>query len=155
MQIVFSLLAVAISVFTVTNSAAQDGQPISWSYQWNQTSDDEGMIVLTASLTPGWHLYSQHLEEGGPIPTQLNFTKRSDFELIGKPQEKGSAFTYYDSLYEMNITWYAYEVGFLQKVRLNKPSTTLECMVSFMVCNNNKCIPMKEEFVISIGDMRK
>lgn len=150
MHLVRQILAV-ICFFALAEAAWAQGQrPVSWSCQWNNTSNNEGNLVVTASLQAGWHVYSQHLDEGGPIPTRLNIVKADDFKLIGQPQEKGSAYTYYDSLYEMNITWYSYEVGFLQKVRLEKSSATIRCEVVFMVCNDNECIPMREKLTIPV-----
>lgn len=132
----------------------QDIKPVSWSTQWNYLSGSEGSLVVTASLAPGWHLYSQYLDEGGPIPTHLDFIRTNDFEIMGKTQEKGSPLIYYDSLYEMNITQYSYEVGFLQKIRLNKRIATIRCEVLFMACSENQCIPMREELSIPVAIRR-
>lgn len=150
-QILLSLSFLALTVPT----CGQDNEPVSWSCQWNNTSGNEGTLVVAANLDPGWHLYSQHIDDGGPIPTRLNFTKTDDFELVGQPQEKGSAFTYYDSLYEMNIKWYSYEVGFLQKVRLKTSKAKIQCEIIFMVCNDNECIPMREKFTIPVVAARQ
>jgi DsbC/DsbD-like thiol-disulfide interchange protein len=133
------------------NCEAQDSSPISWTCQWNYVSGRKGTIAITASLAPGWHLYSQNIAEGGPIPTRLEFLKSDDFDTVGKAEEHGKPFTYYDSLYEMSITTYAYEVAFLQKISLNKPKATVKCKAAFMLCNDNQCIPSKESFTIPVS----
>lgn len=152
MRLLFSPLAI---IFTVAIPSyvceAQDSSPISWTCQWNYVSGMKGTVAVTASLAPGWHLYSQNIADGGPIPTTLEFLESDAFDTIGKVEERGTPATYYDSIYEMSITTYAYEVAFFQKISLNKPKATVKCHAAFMLCNDNLCIPAKETFTIPVS----
>ncbi len=50
----------------------------------------------------------------------------------------------------MDITWYSSIVTFFQKIRLNKPVTTISGKVEYMTCNNEVCIPSMHEFNVDV-----
>jgi DsbC/DsbD-like thiol-disulfide interchange protein len=124
--------------------------PVSWSYAMHRISGHEWLFTTTATLAPGWHIYSQHLGEGGPIPTRITLNPNDDYSLIGTSEEKGKAFHFYDSLYKMNITWYIGEVSFLQRVSMNRMVPELRGIIQYMVCNNSQCIPHEQNFTVHV-----
>lgn len=113
-------------------------------------SKDEVTLVITANITPGWHLYSQFIEAGGPMPTRFFFEQTHDFILEGKVEENGEAVKFMDDNYEMEIIWYKGQVNFLQKVRTFQPVATLKGHIEFMTCNNEICVPGERSFSIDI-----
>ncbi|HEU4903078.1 MAG TPA: hypothetical protein VFT06_09805, partial [Flavisolibacter sp.] len=52
---------VALSFMIGTLVFAQN--PVSWSFTSKKVSDKVYEVVLTASIQPGWHLYSQNQPE--------------------------------------------------------------------------------------------
>lgn len=48
--------------------------PVNWSYEIVKVSDLEYELVFTATIDDGWYVYSQFLEDGGPIPTSIQIT---------------------------------------------------------------------------------
>ncbi len=50
-----------------------------------QTSQDggEGLLSVTATLGPGWHIYSVSQPDGGPLRTQIALEPSNDFVLAG------------------------------------------------------------------------
>lgn len=53
--------------FTCSDFAqAQKGSYVNWTYNAEPISDREALIIITAGVPLGWHLYSQHLKQGGP-----------------------------------------------------------------------------------------
>jgi hypothetical protein len=62
---------VVLAAFAVN---AQIMKPVTWSYAAKKTSKNEATVFLKATIQPGWHIYSQYLKEGGPIPTSFTFT---------------------------------------------------------------------------------
>jgi hypothetical protein len=65
---------------------AQIERPVTWSYSAEQKGE-EATIILKATIEKGWHLYSQDIPTGGPIPTSFKFNSSPDFSLVGKTIE--------------------------------------------------------------------
>ena len=104
------------------------------------TPSDTWKIVAEAEVEEGWYIYSQYLEEGGPVPTQLNL-ETSGVEPIGKAIEIGDPITGYDDLFGMDIVKFKYAVTFSQEVRMPKGWKSLSGEVYYMVCNDEQCLP--------------
>src|SRR6267154_484909 len=124
---------------------SQENRMVQWQFKTNFVSTDEIMLVITAALHPGWHLYSQDIKEGGPMPTRFTFDQTKDFLLLGGPQEKGKSFSYHDEVSEMEITWYTGTVTFSQRIKILRPST-ISGSIEYMTCNDHACIPGKQKF---------
>ncbi|TDP02225.1 protein-disulfide reductase DsbD family protein [Flavobacterium sp. 245] len=120
---------------------AQIYNPIKWKTSVQKISDTEYELQAKAIIESGWHLYSQNVADGGPIPTHFTFTKASEFKLIGDvKEEKGQ--TINDPVFKMQITFFEKETTFKQRVKLtgNKPFK-IKAEVEFMVCNDENCLP--------------
>ena len=125
--------------------------PVAWHFDVEPLNMNESTVVLKATLAPGWHIYSQHLAEGGPIPTRFRFDTGNDVVLEATTLEQGDAHTFHDDLYEMDITWYSESVVFQQRIRLIKPVKVLRGTIEYMTCNNEICIPAEKEFSIPLA----
>lgn len=136
--LVFSLL-----FGVVFGASAQLENPVSWSYAAKKISNTEAIIYLKATIEDSWHIYSQQLKPGGPNKTVFSFTPSKDFSLVGKTIEP-KPITEYEKVFKMNVSYFENQVVFQQKIKLNKPSTTVKGMVEFMVCNDKSCLPPAE-----------
>lgn len=135
----------------VSISKAQIEKPVHWSYSSEKINDQEAILVLKADIAPGWHVYSQFIKEGGPIPTSFKFDPSPDFQLAGKVLDSPKALSGFDKNFNMEIFWHENEVIFKQRVKLKQP-TTITGELEFMVCNDHKCLPpTEEEFSIPVG----
>ena len=144
-------LLVFFLVFAVYHVQAQILEPVKWSFSSKKVSDKEANLIITAKINAGWHVYSQFIEEGGPIPTSFKFTPSGDYRLSGKVAELPKAVSAFDKNFDMQIAWHEKEVIFTQKIILNKPKTTVSGVLEFMVCNDEKCLPPTEvEFTIPV-----
>lgn len=144
------LLGLLLILLTL-GAKAQIENPVKWSYSFEKLSENEANILIKANIDKGWHLYSQFIEDGGPIPTSFKFTPKADFTLIGKVSESPKAVSAYDPNFGMQISWHQTQVTFTQKVKLKNPKTTISGVLEFMVCNDQKCLPpTEEEFSVSI-----
>ena len=141
------LLAVGFAL-TAYTSYGQSKAPVVWSFNTERISKHEIILTLTADVAAGWHVYSQYSGKDGPQPTRVIFNTHDNYALIGRPEEKGRASTYYDSIYEMKITWFAGRVSYLQKIKLMEPVMRISGRIEYMVCNNQMCVPDKREFVV-------
>ena len=61
------LLLLFSTLFLTLGLQAQMVDPVKWDTQVEQVSKEEYKLIFTADLDPGWMLYSQHTEDGGPI----------------------------------------------------------------------------------------
>jgi DsbC/DsbD-like thiol-disulfide interchange protein len=124
--------------------------PVTWTYEAERLKPQEWRLKLQASLAPGWHIYSQHLKEGGPIPTLIRTEPNQEYSFVGKAEEKGKPVQFYDSIYEMEITWYAEQVSFVQKIIFDRITSEINGTVEYMVCDSHQCLPQEEKFTINL-----
>lgn len=121
-----------------------------WEFKADNSAGNEIVLNITGSIAPGWHLYSQFLEDGGPIPTHFIFNNSNEYQLIGNVSESGRSQKFFDKTFEMDIVWYTGLVSFSQKILLNKLPTSIKGHIEYMTCNSIVCIPDKRDFNFSI-----
>jgi thiol:disulfide interchange protein DsbD len=124
---------------------AQIYNPVTWTTQTEKVSESDFDLVITAKIDSGWHLYSQNVPDGGPIPTTISFTEKPDaYQLIGDPQED-EGHEEYDNVFEMDIKYFENTAVFKQRIRvLTEEKLILEGVVEFMVCDDANCLPPTE-----------
>lgn len=148
--IIFLFLAIASQAqFPDPNAKIYD--PVKWSFASEKYNDKEHNLIITAKIEKGWHVYSQFIEDGGPIPTSFKFMPSSDYKLVGSVTESPKAETAFDKTFDMQIAWHKDQVVFKQKVLLKVPEIKISGMLEFMVCDDQRCLPSEEvEFTIAI-----
>ena len=123
------------------NLQAQIYDPISWSTSVEKVTNTEYILVTSASIEPGWHLYSQDVPPDGPIPTSFFYEENEAFELVGETQEEEGT-TVNDPVFEMFIKFFEDRAEFRQPVKLRDTSlVSIEGEVEFMVCDDERCLP--------------
>lgn len=135
---------------------AQIYSPIKWKTSVQKVSDTEYELQAQALIENGWHLYSQNVADGGPLPTHFNFTKSPDFELFGDvKEEKGKIIN--DPVFKMSIKFFEKETTFRQRIKINnnKPFK-IKTEVEFMACNGENCLPPSyDELEFNINPIAK
>ena len=143
------VLLPSATTFVPGNEAPWDDH-IKWRFSSVEQSGSEWKLVFTATIDRGWHLYSQNLEEGGPMPTEFDFNKEAAYKLVGKTVEAGDEKKSYDSTFMMNVLWYEGQVVFVQKVKA-KSKTKVTGDISYSVCSEQTCIPGTVKFSLDVG----
>ncbi|WP_262247513.1 protein-disulfide reductase DsbD domain-containing protein [Parapedobacter soli] len=144
------VLAAVILCFAATGAFAQILEPVSWQFGAKKINDTEAVVFMKATMDQGWHIYSQHVDEGGPIKTSFTFNPSADYSLVGKPAEPKPK-TKYEDVFAMNVGYFDKEVVFQQKIKLKKGTTTVKGAVEFMACDASQCLPPDEvEFTIAV-----
>ncbi len=116
-------------------------KPVTWSTSVEKTGDNQAWLIISATIEDGWHLYSQDIPEGGPIPTSFAFTPSADYSKKGKVVE-GNPHEEYDPNFEMVLKYYGEKAVFKQKININSTSDfTIVGELEFMVCNDEMCLP--------------
>ena len=124
----------------ITFSVFAQESNIEWKSSVEKKSDTEYTLILKAQLKSGWHLYSQHLPEGGPLATEFTFENpKNEFTLIGKTSESKTKSTY-EKIFEMQTSYFEKEAIFKQKIKVTAailPKITLNA--AYQTCNDEAC----------------
>ncbi|MBK8969716.1 MAG: thioredoxin family protein [Lewinellaceae bacterium] len=138
-----SLLLTLLAFSTAASIFAQN--PVKWAYTTKDAGNGQVDLIFTASIDEGWTTYSQFLEsEDGPVPTSFTFQEGPHFELKGKTEESGDKFTKYDNVFGMKLTKFKHKGIFTQRVKINDPGKPITGYLTFMVCNDEMCLPPKD-----------
>ncbi|MFC5282598.1 protein-disulfide reductase DsbD family protein [Pedobacter alpinus] len=143
------LIAITALIIIDFCGFAQILKPVKWTFIAETINQTEANVVITAKIDAKWHLYSQFIEEGGPVPTSFTFAKSKDYSLVGKTTESPKAISAFDNNFSMQIAWHEKSVVFKQKIKLNKPNVVVKGTLEFMVCDDKQCLP-PEELAFSI-----
>ncbi|MBS7564404.1 sugar transporter [Mucilaginibacter sp. Bleaf8] len=146
------LLLVAVSLFMTVAAFAQIETPVKWAYAAKKISATEAVVFIKATIDDGWHVYSQHLKDGGPVATKITFAPSGSYTLVGKPAEP-KPITKFENAFKMNVGYFEKSVIFQQKVKLKSPGQAMvKGKVEFMTCNDHKCLPPDEvEFTVAVA----
>lgn len=119
---------------------AQIETPVKWSYAAKKIGPNEAILLLKATIEPGWHIYSLYIKDGGPVKTSFTFKKSLFYSLIGKPTEPKPT-VHFEKSFGMDVSYFEKEVIFQQKIKLKQPAVTVKGSLEFMTCNDHKCLP--------------
>ena len=130
------LLVVANMLF------AQIQDPVHWTATSKKIADKTYEIHLTANIDNKWHIYSQTTPDGGPIPTNISFTKNPLITLDGSAKEVGKLEQHNEPLFGVDVKQFSNKVDFVQVVKMKaNVKTSVSVAVEFMVCNDHECLP--------------
>ncbi|MBN8679492.1 MAG: hypothetical protein J0M29_14780 [Chitinophagales bacterium] len=136
------LSAALLCLFTLAASAQN---PTKWSFTATDAGNCQADLVLTGALEEGWCTYSQFLEsEDGPVATSLTFNQGDHFKLIGKAVESGEIVKAHDPVFLMTLTKFKHKAIFTQKIEVLDPSKPITGYITYMVCNDEMCLPPRE-----------
>lgn len=152
MKITIHLFRVLI-IFSFITSTAQVFDPVSWTTSLETNEKEEVVLVSTATIKEGWHLYSQFIEEGGPIPTTFFYSK--EIKTIGNTTESEGVVVE-DPTFEMKLKYFEHQAEFRQIIKLKENQSSTKALVEFMVCNDEMCLPPKEvDLIYNLSSIQK
>ena len=126
------------------STMAQMMDPVHFTSQLKLLKEGEAELVFSATIDPGWHVYSTNLGNDGPIAASFNTVKMEGAEPVGKLQARGSEIKKYDKLFDMELRYFEKAVTFVQKIRFTKPQYDIDCYVEYGACNDEACLPPSE-----------
>jgi thiol:disulfide interchange protein len=135
-----NLILIWLCLFTLQAFAKID-TPVHWKFASAKVGQDKYAISFTASIDNGWHLYSQFLKSGGPVPTSFKFNKTPGLSLPGKVTEMPAALSGFDQSFQMTILYHEHQVTFTQIVETKDPGARVTGSLNYMVCSGQKCLP--------------
>ena len=134
-----SLLFLGVTFYYAQNK-------VHWSLNYDKQNE---LILLHGDIDSGWHLYSAQTPlNAGPIPVEVSIQKNRKIKLCKKFVEKLVPTKIFDTNFESDV--YIFEENYLgeQKIKIKKEAT-LNLTVTYMICNDERCLPPIDE-VLSI-----
>ena len=136
-------------IFLMTTLAWAQPQAVTWSTSYENT-DEHTVITVHAEIEEGWHLYSQNLDEGGPIPTSFVLEDDSSFTIVGGWTE-GEPHVEFDPNFDMDLAYFSDAADFTIKLLPTEKEFTVKGELEFMVCNDEMCLPPTyEDFSVRV-----
>lgn len=142
-----SLKKLVLLVFALgtTQLFAQMLDPVKWTFSYKKLTDSTAYIIFKAQIDKSWHLYSQDIPDGGPVPTSFKFVKSANYQLMGKVNEP-KAIEEFDPNFEIKVKYFANQAEFKQKIKVfTDKSFVFKGNLEFMCCDDKQCLPPKEE----------
>ncbi|MFB9076130.1 cytochrome c biogenesis protein CcdA [Flavobacterium procerum] len=131
----------AILLLTCSFAEAQIYNPVNFKNEVHAVKNGIYELTMTASIEKGWHLYSQKVEQDGPVPTTFSFKSNKGIELIGNVKEPEGHIVD-DPVFQMRIKFFEDKAVFKQQFKLTDPSKkSIDFSVEYMACNNTQCLP--------------
>ncbi|MEM7571260.1 MAG: cytochrome c biogenesis protein CcdA [Bacteroidota bacterium] len=127
--------------------SAQILTPVSWNFSVESLENDEALLIATASLDAGWTIYSQELDDGGPVPTSFFWEEGEHYDLLGSTSEEGHRKSGEDEFFMMEVIKYLSDqpVVFKQRIKVLDYSQPITGFVEYMSCDHEQCLPPTEE----------
>lgn len=129
--------------FSVLGFAQEN--PVKWNCSVEYLKGNEAVLVIKAEVGGGYHLYSQNMDENGPMPTSFIFPDSKDFTLIGKPAESPTPIEETDEIFGTIVRFFAQNAEFRQKITINtEKDFEIAATVDYQVCDDETCIPFSD-----------
>ena len=137
-------LTTLLSLLIALSIQAQMMNPVHFSSELKELKGGEAELVFSATIDPGWHVYSTGLGDDGPISASFNAVKMDGAEAVGKLLARGNEIRQFDKLFGMELRYFEKAVTFVQKIRFTKPDYDIDCYVEYGACNDESCLPPSE-----------
>jgi thiol:disulfide interchange protein DsbD len=147
------LLLASMALFYTSLALSQVPKPVKWNYSVDSLNNKEAVLVLEADIETGWHIYSQHTPDGGPLPTVFTFDESGCYLLDGKPSEP-VPHEEYDSLFQVKVLTLPGKPVFRQKVKINSLPCNITGRIDGQVCKE-VCIMFDATFSILVAEQQR
>jgi DsbC/DsbD-like thiol-disulfide interchange protein len=137
------ILTICLLLTAIIYGKAQILTPVKWSYAAKKINATEAVVFLKATIDDGWHIYSVHQEEGGPLKTTITFDSQPDVIYVGEIIEPKPIIKR-EEVFKMDVHFFNSSVIFQQKIKLKGKETIIKGKVAFMACNDRECLPPDE-----------
>ena len=134
-------LGLLLMVISCLSVVAQMQDPVHFKTEWKSISANEAEIIFSATIDPGWHVYSTDLGDGGPTQATINIDKISGATLDGKLKPGSNEIKKMDPIFEMQVKFFEKTAKFTQKVKLNGGKYSVSGYLEYGACNDENCLP--------------
>ena len=134
-------LGLLLMVISCLSVVAQMQDPVHFKTEWKSISANEAEIIFSATIDPGWHVYSTDLGDGGPTQATINIDKISGAALDGKLKPGSNEIKKMDPIFEMEVNFFEKTAKFTQKVKLTGGKYSVSGYLEYGACNDENCLP--------------
>lgn len=140
----------------VSGPGMQSGplDPVKWTYAIENKASGSFDLVFNASIDKGFHLYSLHIPQDGPLPTEFSFKPSDAFALSGEMKEESKGITAFDEQFKMEITYFEEKASFRQRISSTEKAFSISGEIAYMVCNDQGCVALYHDFDIPVKDAK-
>lgn len=149
------LLAFLISLSFASNAQLKQ-KNIHWDFTTEKVSEDEIMLVFTAEIEDGWHLYSPYNPPGGALPLVFDYAESSYYEKVDSIIEIPKPKVYYEEVFSKDEYYFDHNATFKQKIKiLSEEDFELAGELDGQIClENGSCINFIEDFSFDIKGVK-
>ncbi|MBT8288726.1 MAG: DUF255 domain-containing protein [Flavobacteriaceae bacterium] len=134
-------IALILFLFCGFYLQAQIIEPVKWKFDTKALGEDRFELLFIATMDDKWALYSQFVDEGGPIPTTFEFEENEDFELLEAVVElEENKVTKLDPIFDMVVSKFFDKATFVQHVKIKNPEAVIKGYLTFQACDDEKCL---------------
>lgn len=136
-------------------SFAQIVEPVKWSSKVVKVSDTEVDVVMTATIEPNWHLYSQFNPDGGALPLYFTFNnQKGNFELVGKTKESKYK-KHFNDIFGVDEYYFENSATFTQRIKILKSGfKNFIVNASGQACIDGKCVNFDSNVKVVLPEMK-
>lgn len=144
---------ISLMVLAMACLAMSAASPVQWTAKVEMTNATEGVVVLSATIDEGWHVYGVEMPADGPSATKIYY-KPQGIEFVGNAKVAPSAKKVRDDMFGMDLTYWEGKVTFRRKFKVvDAAKAAVNVKVDFMACNDSNCLPpTTKEFDLKIGE---
>ena len=129
------------TLLMVLSAGAQMADPVHFRSELKMLEGDEAEIVFSATIDPGWHVYSTDISDDGPTRATFHADKMDGAETVGVLKPRGNVKEQFDEMFGMNLHFFENQGAFVQKIRFTKPQYDISCYLEYGACNDEMCMP--------------
>ena len=125
-----SILLCTLSMFAI--------DPVHWDIRLADDGSDSPKILITATIDPGFHMFSPDNPAGGSEPLEFFFDTKG-CKTVGKPSADKSYKNEYDDIFQVNQHFFTGKVTFTQKLQPSAADYSVNVEVKGQACNDTGC----------------
>lgn len=129
------ITAVYATILTVAGFAAD---AVKWDIKLVGDGTDSPKVVATATIDPGFHLYSIDNPAGGSNPLVFYFDTKG-CETVGTPEADHPYTKEFDDTFEVDQHFYSNKVTFTQKLKPTAANYSVDVEIKGQACNDTGC----------------
>ncbi|MDE6342816.1 MAG: thioredoxin family protein [Muribaculaceae bacterium] len=135
-RLTISILTATYAMILAMAGFAADA--VKWDIKLVGDGTDSPKVVATATIAPGYHLYSIDNPAGGSNPLVFYFDTKG-CEAVGAPVADKAYTSEFDDIFEVDQHFYADKVTFTQKLKPTASTYTVDVEIKGQACNETGC----------------
>lgn len=130
--------------FSVSEPAATENDPVTWTLSATQTAEDEYELSAKAVIEKDWTLYGHKLDPNiGPVPTAFLVEENGLSHLNDVTQDAKKRKVVYEDVWDAKVPKLYDEVTYTQKVKVVTGTEKVTGTITYMACKE-VCLPPED-----------